>query len=131
MEKPTLRTPLSSVRGLGSAREGTHHFIMQRVTAIALVPLTWWFMAELLKLVLKPDGRKFMHWFASGFHVTALVLMLVALFWHAKLGIQTIIEDYVHCPCIKIAALLVNYFVMVVCIAVSIIAVLKLHFHAF
>jgi succinate dehydrogenase / fumarate reductase membrane anchor subunit len=129
MQKPELRSPLSLARGLGSAKEGTGHFIMQRVTAIVLVPTTIWFVFSILSLALSADLAKTAHWFASGFNAITTILMLAALFYHAKLGVQVIIEDYIHCPCIKIASLLANYFVMFALAAVSIVAVLKLHLH--
>lgn len=129
MSKSDLRSPLAVVRGLGSAKEGTHHFIMQRVTAIALIPLTWWFISSVLKIALNPDPHALMHWFASGLNAAALILMLVALFWHAKIGLQVIIEDYLHCSCLKIAALLANTFIMVAFAVISILAVVKLSTH--
>ncbi|HEU5047018.1 MAG TPA: succinate dehydrogenase, hydrophobic membrane anchor protein [Rickettsiales bacterium] len=129
MKKSELRSPLAKVRGLGSAKAGTGHFIGQRVTALMLMPLTWWFISCMLRMAIQPGGQTPAQWLSSGFNAAAMVVMLGALFYHMKLGLQTIIEDYVHCHCIKIAALLINYFVMIAFGVVSILAVLKLHFH--
>lgn len=128
--KKELRTPLANVRGLGSAKDGTHHFIMQRATAIVLIPLGVWFIYSVLHMALSQDGRNLSAWLSSGFHAAALIIMLCALFYHAKIGLQVIIEDYVHCPCIKIASLLVNNMVMLAFAVVSILAVVKLNMHS-
>ena len=127
MKKSSMRTPLAVVRGTGSAKEGTGHFIMQRITAIALIPLAVWFIFSLLCLSESSDAMQVAHWLSSGLNATALICMVVALFYHAKLGIQTIIEDYVHCSCWKVALLLGNLFGMGSLALISILAVLKLH----
>lgn len=90
-----LRTPLGRVRGLGSAREGTHHFIMQRVTAIALLPLSIWFVVAALALVRGgyADART---WLAQPWHAILMAAFVLAIFHHARLGLQVVIEDYVH-----------------------------------
>lgn len=96
----SLRSPLGRVRGLGSAKEGVHHWWQQRLTAIALVPLTLWFVISIIANV----GASYdqMHeWLSSPGNATLLILMLVALFHHAQLGIQVVIEDYVHCAVMK------------------------------
>ncbi len=129
MKQPSLRTPLANARGLGSAKEGTGHFIHQRVTAIALVPLSLWFVCSIIGLVVAGDQARVAAWFASGAHASAVVVMVIALFYHAKLGVQTVIEDYIHCSCMKLAALLGNTFFMYGSAALSIVAVLKLHLH--
>ena len=128
MKHSEVRTPLAKVRGLGSAHDGTGHFIWQRITALALIPLTLWFVWSILHLTSTGNTQRAVaHWFSHGLNATAIVLMLIALFYHAKLGIQVIIEDYVHSAGIKLVSLLLNMFIMYGFMVLSIIAVLKLH----
>jgi len=128
MNRSELRTPLAKVRGLGSAKDGTEHFIWQRITAIVLIPLTLWFVWSLLDLAVHSDQIKIALWLSSGFNATALIVMLIALFYHAKLGLQVIIEDYIHAPLYKYSCLLLNIVLMYGFAAISVLAVLKLHF---
>lgn len=129
MQHPHLRTPLANAKGMGSAKEGTSHFIYQRVTAIALVPLSIWFVFSILSFVVSDDSSKLAAWLYSGFNAGATIFLLVALFYHAKLGVQVVIEDYLHCTCLKLSALLANTFFMYGAAIISVIAVLKLHLH--
>lgn len=101
----SLRSPLGRARGLGSAKEGLNHWWQQRLTAVALVPLIFWFVVSVIANV----GASYdaMHaWLASPFNATMMVLLIIAAFHHAQLGIQVIIEDYVHCKLIEVPALI-------------------------
>lgn len=101
----SLRSPLGRARGLGSAKEGPHHWWQQRLTAVALVPLVFWFAVSVIANV----GASYdaMHmWLSSPFNATMMVLLLGAAFHHAQLGIQVVIEDYVHCKAVKVAAII-------------------------
>jgi succinate dehydrogenase / fumarate reductase membrane anchor subunit len=89
-----LRSPLGRARGLGSAKDGLHHWWMQRLTAIALVPLTMWFVASIVGLA-GSDYAAFAYWFGKPTHATLMVLFLAVGFHHAQLGLQVVIEDYV------------------------------------
>jgi len=130
MKHSQVREPLAKVRGLGSAKDGTQHFIWQRITAIVLIPLTFWFIRSLLMISIGGGEQAFVAaWLSSGFSATLLIIMLVALFYHAKLGMQVIIEDYVHSPFPKYTALLLNMVLMYGFAAISIMAVLKLHLY--
>jgi len=94
-ERGDLQTPLKRVLGLGSAKSGTHHFIVQRVTALALIPLSIWTIALALALV-RADyahARAIVH---HPFAAVWLIAFVVAAFWHAQLGLQVVIGDYVH-----------------------------------
>ena len=89
------RTPLKDVRGLGSAKEGTHHFFVQRLTAVALIVLASWFLYFVISLM-HADYLTASDAVAKPWNATLLIAFLVAMFWHAQLGVQVIIEDYVH-----------------------------------
>jgi len=131
MKFSTIRSPLAKARGWGSVHDGTHHFIWQRITAIALIPLSLWFVWSILHLATGVNRVEVIGWLASGLHATALIALLIAMFYHAKLGLQVVIEDYVHCPALKFASLLANLFIMWGLAAMSVLAVLTLHLHIF
>ena len=88
-------TKIGKVRGLGSAREGSHHWLLQRYTAIGNLVLVVWFVISLAML---PDYSyaTVAGWLSNPLAATALVLLVVSTFWHARLGVQVMIEDYVH-----------------------------------
>ena len=89
-----LRSPLGRARGLGSAKDGLHHWWAQRLTAVALVPLTLWFTATLIRLS-GTGYEDFIYWVASPFNATVLILFVAMAFHHAVLGLQVVLEDYV------------------------------------
>jgi len=91
----SLRNPLKTARGLGSAKDGTHHFIVQRVTAIALVFLTLYVLGLIVSWI-GGDYASVRASVANPCNAVLLSAFVIAMFWHAKLGLQVIIEDYVH-----------------------------------
>jgi|HigsolmetaAR204D_1030405.scaffolds.fasta_scaffold00162_5 succinate dehydrogenase / fumarate reductase membrane anchor subunit len=104
-----FRTPLKRARGLGSAKTGTSHFWLQRATAVALVFLVAWFIGTLVSLA-GADLQTVRAAIARPCNAILLASLAVALFWHAKLGLQVIVEDYVHARGPGIALqLLVNF----------------------
>ncbi|MEQ8652863.1 MAG: succinate dehydrogenase, hydrophobic membrane anchor protein [Kiloniellales bacterium] len=101
----SLKSPLGQVRGLGSAKEGVQHWWAQRVTAIALIPLSLWFVISIIFMA-GADHADMVEWISSPFSAAIALLVIVATFWHAMLGVQVVIEDYVHNEAVKIASLL-------------------------
>ena len=120
-----FRTPLASVRGLGSAGQGTHHFWMQRITALALVPLALWFVAALVS-VSTADHATAAAWVASPWVTVLLVAFIITAFHHAQLGMQVIIEDYLHQHAIKLAVLIVTKLAAVLLAVACIVSVLRI-----
>ncbi|MGQ0618531.1 MAG: succinate dehydrogenase, hydrophobic membrane anchor protein [Panacagrimonas sp.] len=121
----SLRSPLGHARGLGSAKDGTHHFWVQRVSAVALIPLALWFVFSLAKL--SGAGYEQVKWWV-GYPAVAvtLVLFIAAALYHSMLGVQVVIEDYVGGEGMKITALLLSKFFHFAVAAASIFAVLKI-----
>lgn len=97
-----LRTPLKRVEGLGSARNGTGHFWVQRLTSIALVPLAIWFVWTVLTLI-GQDPFVVRARLAEPLTGAMLLALIIAAFWHAQLGLQVVIEDYVHTRWLEVA----------------------------
>ena len=120
----SMRSPLGHARGLGSAKEGSHHFWMQRLTAIALIPLTLWFVFSVARLS-GADYGMVTRWVATPWVAVTLVLFLAALLYHSMLGVQVVIEDYVHHEGLKLTGLVLMKFAHLAVAAASIFAVLK------
>jgi len=119
-----IKTPLGRVRGLGSARAGAHHWWLQRLTAMANVPLVIflvWFVVSMTGAGHAELSNAIGHPVVA----IALILGLISLTWHMRLGMQVIIEDYVHGEAVKIALLVANNFYAVVLAAVGIYAVVR------
>ncbi|MEK9677411.1 MAG: succinate dehydrogenase, hydrophobic membrane anchor protein [Rhodospirillaceae bacterium] len=123
----SLRSDLGKVRGLGSAKEGTSHWWMQRITAVALVPLSIWFVITASGLV-GIDQAGFKVWLNEPGNMLMLILFIGALFYHMQLGLQVVIEDYVHGEKAKVISLVLNLFVAIFFGGSSIIAILKVAF---
>jgi succinate dehydrogenase / fumarate reductase membrane anchor subunit len=126
--KSSLRTPIKRARGLGSAHSGTHHFWLQRMSALALIPLTVWFMLALTTQLVGADAAGVARWLSTPLVALALTALMVALFMHARLGVQTIIEDYIHAEGKKIVLLLILNVTCFGLAAASVMAIVKLHF---
>jgi len=120
----SLKTPLKKVHGLGSAKEGTHHFIMQRLTAIALVPLLIWFAFSLASIS-GGDYQSVVEWVRSPFVTIMLVLLVIAGFYHAALGLQVIIEDYIHVKYLELIALIATKLIFFALGAATVVAILR------
>ena len=99
----SLRTPLKNARGLGSAKSGTHHFLLQRITAVALAALVIYVIGLLVSLV-GADYATARATVANPCHAVLLSAFVIAMFWHGQLGLQVVIEDYVHAPGLAVIA---------------------------
>jgi succinate dehydrogenase / fumarate reductase membrane anchor subunit len=124
LTRTTMRSGLSRVRGLGSAKEGVNHWWAQRVTAVSLVPLTLWFVASVV-LLAGADHATVSAWIARPFNTVLLLCLLGATFWHASLGLQVVIEDYIHKERVKLAAQLAAKALLVIGALTGIVAVLR------
>ena len=128
-EDARWRSPLGRAVGLGSAKEGVTHWWAQRLTALALIPLVLWFVASLVALT--GAGRDaVVAWLHAPFPAIATVLLLLAVFYHMSLGVQVVIEDYVHTEWLKISALVLNKFAAFALAGAAIFAVLRIAFQS-
>ncbi len=101
----SLRSPLGRVRGLGSANEGVGHFVAQRLTGLLLIPLGFWFACSVIGLT-HADFAQVKGWMGRPGNAALLLLTMLATVHHGQLGVQVVIEDYVHCECKKVASLI-------------------------
>ncbi|WP_449447963.1 succinate dehydrogenase, hydrophobic membrane anchor protein [Thermomonas brevis] len=119
------RTPLKRAQGLGSAKDGTGHFIWQRVTAIATGLSALWLLG--MVLTMRSADYAYMHGLvADPVNASVLIAFLLGMFWHAKLGLQVIVEDYVHTPLSAAVAQLAIIFICALAAIASVLAVLRI-----
>ena len=123
----SMRSPLGRARGLGSAKSGTQHWWAQRLTALALVPLTIWFVIAMVAAT-GSDYASARVFIGNPITAVMLILLIVATFHHAQLGLQVVIEDYVHTKPVEIALLLIIKGAAVVLALAAIFAVLSVAF---
>jgi succinate dehydrogenase / fumarate reductase, membrane anchor subunit len=121
------RTPLSRARGLGSAKHGAGHWVSERVSAIALVPLTVWAAYGAIRLA-GGDYDTAVRWVSDPLNATLLVLTLAISFWHMQAGLRVVVEDYIHKALSKSVLLILNLFVCGLAAALAIFSILKVAF---
>lgn len=122
-----MRTPLGKVRGLGSARDGTTHFWRQRLTAVANIPLVLFLVGLLVAL----NGAGYAETraaLASPFVALPLIALMASALWHMRLGMQAIIEDYVHGEAAKVLLLMLNTFFTAAVAVATVFSLLKIAF---
>ena len=122
-----LRTPLARARGLGSAKDGLSHWWVQRLTAIALIPLVVWFAISLVMLS-GADYNVVRAWIGAPVVMVLLVLTIVIGLYHGQLGMQVVIEDYVQNDGMKLALIVVMRFIAVFFGLAAIVAILRIGF---
>ncbi|MFI3187305.1 MAG: succinate dehydrogenase, hydrophobic membrane anchor protein [Methylococcaceae bacterium] len=118
------RTPLSRAKGLGSAKGGTSHWWMQRVTAVLLIPLSFW-LINFLGLSLTAPYQQTAAWLASPLNTVCIVMWIIAVFYHAALGLQVVIEDYVAAEGPKIISIWVVHLVFLFLAIAAMLAVFR------
>ena len=122
-----MRSPLGRARGLGSARAGAAHWWAQRITAIALVPLTLWFVCTVIGMI-GATRDDVLYWMAGPLPVVLMIALVIATFHHLQLGLQVVIEDYVHGARAKLVLVMINTFFAAAVALACAFAILKLSF---
>ena len=121
----SMRSPLSRARGYGSANQGVHTFLAERISAVALVPLSLWFVFSVAQLP-AASYNAVKYWVEAPSVAVTLVLFIATLFYHSSLGVKVVVEDYIAGEGKKFAALLAVKFVHAALAAAAIFAVLKI-----
>ena len=123
-----LRTPLSRVKGLGSAKDGTSHFWHQRLTGLLLIPLVLWIGFSLAALPV--DHATLVSWVQQTWVTISLVLLIIVVFYHAQLGLQIVIEDYISSHSRRTVVLLLSNLLCLLFGTIGVVSVLKISFGA-
>ncbi len=120
-----FKSPLARAQGLGSANKGTGHWWMQRVTAVALIPLSFWAL-NLLSLSFNADYQETIAWLDSPFNIACIIAWIVAVFYHAALGLQVVIEDYVSTEWMKIVGVWTSNLIFAFLALIALIAMIRI-----
>lgn len=125
MKQRGMKAPLARVRGLGSAKDGVNHWWAQRLSAVLLVPLILWLVVSIILLTGQGHGAV-LEWFSNPLNGALMILLLLLAFWHGALGLQVVIEDYVHREGLKLFLLIAVKALAALLSILGILAVLKL-----
>jgi len=125
---PSLRSALGRARGLGSAKHGVEHWWMQRLTALALIPLSIYGIAAFFDSVAFGSYEDAVIWLHSPFAAVLVILFILVAFHHAASGLQVVIEDYVHCEALKLASIITTKFLAAAFALLGCIAVIRVLF---
>jgi succinate dehydrogenase / fumarate reductase membrane anchor subunit len=120
----SLRTPLGKVLGLGAARDGVQHWWTQRLTSVALVPLSIWFVVSLLTLP-SLGHATVVAWMSQSWTALLLIILVLVATWHSQLGVRVVVEDYVHGTGARTVALVALLFAHVLLAGAGVFAILK------
>ena len=123
----SLRSPLGRVLGQGAAGDGVRHWWLQRLTSVALVPLTVWFVVSLLALP-SLGHAALLAWMSQSSTALLLILLVLVAAWHSQLGLRVVVEDYVHGPGTRTLSLVLITFAHVLLAAAGVFAVLRVTF---
>ena len=121
----TMKSDLAKVQGLGSAKHGVGHWKLQRVSAIGMIPLILWFIPSLMLTIISGYNEAIL-WIQNPFNATGLILLLGTIFFRASLGLQVVIEDYVHSEGLKIISITFIKLLSILLGVLSILCVLKI-----
>jgi succinate dehydrogenase / fumarate reductase, membrane anchor subunit len=121
------QSPLGKVRGLGSAKSGVSHFLIERFTGLMLVPLGLWLVYSMITVLMDGSYATLVGWLSSSLVMMLMMLFILMLFWHSSSGVQVIIEDYVHKQPWSALLLILNKALHLVLAIITALAVLKLH----
>ena len=125
--KSDFRSALGKAKGLGSSGGGVHHWIMQRITAVALIPLVFWFIIIFIRLFAAKSEINILDIFVSPVNAIFSALMIVVMFYHASLGVRVIVEDYIHNRLLRTSTLLFVDFLTFITAMSGVGAVITLH----
>jgi succinate dehydrogenase membrane anchor subunit len=125
VEVHVMRSQLGRARGLGAAKSGAAHWWAQRLTALALVPLTIWFICSALRLV-GASHEEMLAWIGGPVPVVLFIALVLASFYHLSLGLQVVIEDYVHTEPARLISLLLTKGVIILLALTCLVSILKL-----
>jgi succinate dehydrogenase / fumarate reductase, membrane anchor subunit len=123
----SLRSPLGRVLGLGAAKDGVRHWWVQRLTSVALVPLSIWFVVSLLALP-SLGYTTVLAWMSQSWTALLLILFVLVAAWHSQLGVRVVVEDYVHGAGARTLTLVLVTFAHVAAVVAGVFAVLKVAF---
>ena len=120
-----MATPLKNAKGLGSAKHGLGHWITQRVTALALLPLTIWFVS-IVAIMKDSSYENAYNMVSNPFNATFLILIIISMFWHLQLGLQVVIEDYISNKTKRMSLIIIMKFIMTAVGALTVLSVIKI-----